>query len=38
MQLFLLAFIIGPFLFGFVFSRNKKQKVEQAEAIQQKKD
>lgn len=37
MQLFLLAFIIGPFLFGYVFSRNKQQKVAQADAVQEKK-
>lgn len=36
-QLFVLAFVVGPFLFGFVFSRNKKNRLEQAEALQQEK-
>ena len=27
--MFLVAFIIGPFLFGYLFSRNKQQKADQ---------
>jgi hypothetical protein len=29
-----LAFVIGPFLFGFVFTRNKKKKLDDAQALQ----
>jgi hypothetical protein len=28
----MIAFIVGPFLFGYLFSRNKKQPVVQSDA------
>lgn len=33
-QLFIVAFIFGPFLFGYLFSRSKQQKLDQAAAVQ----